>query len=263
MAWCDDCDRGFVSERALQQHYMNAAAHRFHCQYCDQDFPHARALEQHEDNSIKHLKRIWDYVCEPCKLGWDRVEQLEKHYEEVHHWCKMHNRFFNNANNLRQHKLSRDHGASKTCPGCSSTFPTYHALSLHLESGTCPSGANRRRVDQYVHAQDRGGMVTRKLIGYGEWEPEDDIWATEQAWNGWAWECYFCDNEYSTLGKLNGHITQVHAQKRTQQIYHCPGCQRGFTYFSALMGHIETSEACTIRQDRRLRGLFRRTLTMR
>jgi len=162
---------------------------------------------------------------------------------------------------------SKAHGQSKECPGCRCAFPTITAITLHLESGTCASGMNRRKVDQRVHEGDTGGVVTnRRRIGYGEWEPEPDIWATDCAWNGSAYECYFCDSEYSTLGRLNGHITSKHAPKRTENIYSCPGCGRQFKLFSQLMGHIEHSGVCNVKEDRRLKGVLtgagHRRLTM-
>ena len=126
----------------------------------------------------------------------------------------------------------------------------------------------RLKVDKRVHEVDTRGVFTnRKLIGYGEWEPEPDIWATAQAWNGRAYECYFCDNEYNTLGGLNGHITHIHAPKRTENIYSCPGCGRQFKLFSQLIGHVEHTGTCTVKEDRRLKGMLtgrvsRRALTM-
>jgi len=104
MAWCDECNRHFVNEYALQQHLDYAPVHRpvYHCGTCGVDFSNARGLEQHTETSIKHLKRVWNYVCEPCKWGCSREESMEKHDEAVHHWCKLHNRYFRNENDLRQ-----------------------------------------------------------------------------------------------------------------------------------------------------------------
>ena len=127
---------------------------------------------------------------------------------------------------------------------------------------------NRRKVDQQVHKMDTRGVVTnRRLIGYGEWEPEPDIWASDTAWNGQAFECYFCDKEYNTLRRLNGHITQIHAPKRTENIYNCPECGRQFTLFSQLIGHVEHTGTCPVRANRGLKGMLtggvsRRALTM-
>lgn len=270
MAWCLDCDRYFVNENALQQHLDYSATHRpvYNCEPCRQSFSNAHGLEQHKLNSIKHLRKVWNYVCAPCSWGCSQLETLEVHKEEVHHWCKLHDEYFDNENNLRQHRKSKAHGQSKQCPGCTRSFPTVTAVTLHLESGTCISGMNRRKVDLRVHEIDKRGIFTnRKLIGYGEWEPEPDIWATSRAWNGWAYECYFCDKEYSTLGKLNGHITNIHAPKRTEDIYNCPGCGKKFKLFSQLMGHVEHTGTCIVKDSQRLKGvltggLARRTLTM-
>ena len=126
----------------------------------------------------------------------------------------------------------------------------------------------RHKVDKQVHEMDRRGVVTdRRRIGYGEWEPEPDIWASDAAWNGQAFECYFCDKEYKSLGGLNGHITQIHAPERTEDIYNCPGCGRQFKLFSQLIGHVEHTGTCSVKENRRLKGMLaggvsRRRLTM-
>ena len=72
MTWCVGCDRYFVNQDALQQHYAYAAIHR----------P--------------------VYYCEPCREGFSNAHGLENHKEVVHYWCKQHDRFFRNANDLRQ-----------------------------------------------------------------------------------------------------------------------------------------------------------------
>ena len=136
-------------------------------------------------------------------------------------------------------------------------FPTVTGVTLHLESGTCEGGMNRLKVDKRVHEMDtRGAITNRRRIGYGEWEPEPDIWATDAAWNGRAFECYFCDREYNTLGGLNGHITQIHAPKRTESIYTCPGCGRQFKLFSQLIGHVEHTGTCPVKANHGLKGMF-------
>jgi len=270
MAWCDDCDRYFVNEDALQQHIDYSAVHRpnYYCEVCQQHFSSAHGLEQHEANSIKHLKKVWKYVCEPCSWGCNRLAAMQNHDVEFHHWCKQHDRFFQNENDLRQHMRSKSHGQSMECPYCSRTFPTVTGITLHLESGTCASGMNRLKVDKRVHEVDTKGVFTnRKRIGYGDWEPEPDIWATERAWNGSAYECYFCDNEYDTLGRLNGHITRFHAPKRTENIYKCPRCERQFKLCSQLIGHVEHTETCDVKGNLRLKkmlagGVGRSALTM-
>jgi len=253
MVWCQQCDRYFASNGALQQHFDNAEVHRVYvCTLCNQDFNNESALSQHEKNSLKHLKRLWKFVCDPCKWGCSTEAQMEKHDHQVHLYCSQHRQSFQNENNLRQHLNSKAHGVSKSCPFCRKSFPTFSAITSHLEAGTCSSGMNRRMLDQMVHAKDTGGMVTdRKRIGYGNWEPEPDVWATSNAWNGYAYECYFCDNQYSSLPTLNGHITRFHAAPRTENLYHCPCCDRQFKLFSQVMAHIDHTNSCRVKENRR------------
>lgn len=46
---CDDCDRSFDSEKALQQHLRDSPAHgrSFDCKECDRSFGCNEALQQH------------------------------------------------------------------------------------------------------------------------------------------------------------------------------------------------------------------------
>ncbi|KAF8456144.1 hypothetical protein BDZ91DRAFT_745858 [Kalaharituber pfeilii] len=257
MPWCRDCDRYFHTQHSLQQHLDTAAVHQpvYYCEPCNKHFPDAHALDQHEENSIKHLRRVWEYVCEQCKWGCDTEDEMDDHDEDCHFYCRVHKLHFDNENNLRQHLASKAHGVNRQCPACRCRFPTITAVTLHMEAGTCAGGYNRHKVDRKIHEADRKGIITnRKLIDYGNWQPEPDVWATENAWNGYAYECYFCDSEYPTLSKLNGHITRRHAEKRTEKLYHCP-CGKQFKYFSALMGHVEFGN-CGVKEDRRLKGMF-------
>jgi Zinc-finger double-stranded RNA-binding/Zinc-finger of C2H2 type len=62
---CDDCDRSFDSEVALQQHLRDLPAHApsLDCETCDRSFDSEEALQQHLQDS-----RIHEHEPE-CRVG--------------------------------------------------------------------------------------------------------------------------------------------------------------------------------------------------
>ena len=91
-----------------------------------------------------------------------------------------------------------------------------------------------------VKTRDPGGLVTKKLLTYPEFDTQNI--ATAAAWNGYNYECYLCHRLYNTLQSLNQHLTSpTHSEK----LYHCPNraCAREFVILAALFNHLE-SESC-------------------
>ncbi|XXG94293.1 hypothetical protein Hte_000547 [Hypoxylon texense] len=206
MAWrCDDCNRCFGTVRARYQH-LNALNHApldFDCHLCDDFFPD---------------------------------EQGRRHHEvESHCYCAECNRVFMSQNNIRMHLNSRTHrGQTITCPFCQNGFATATGLAHHLESGGCAhaSSLNRDEVYKAVRAKDPGGLISKKLIGWHGSSPTYE--ATGMAWNGSAWECYFCHRNFLRVESLNQHLNSPAHQ---QPLYHCPnrnGCGRDFKTLAAI-----------------------------
>lgn len=119
-------------------------------------------------------------------------------------------------------------------------------MTIHLESGTCPSGITRQIVNNEIRARDTNHLITGRLLTYPDSNGRADTWATDAAWNGRNFECYFCPREFQNLRNLNQHLqSPVHEQK----IYHCPHCATKFKLFSGLVQHVE-SESCGIARFR-------------
>lgn len=97
------------------------------------------------------------------------------------------------------------------CPFCKRAFVSATGLSHHLESGSCPQAPflNREMVYKLVRSKDPGGVVAKNLIGWdgsGAGSSSSKYQATSQAWNGHAWECYFCHRDFATSAGLNQHL---------------------------------------------------------
>ena len=132
------------------------------------------------------------------------------------------------------------------CPGrgCKRSFVSRADLTLHWESGTCPSGVTRKGLNQAVVSSDRHNLITNpaRLLtngSAGNYEPTV-MWATEQSWNGYLYECVLCHKEFRMLSALNAHLKSPAHDK---SIYRCPGaingCNTEFRTLSALLQHIE------------------------
>lgn len=76
----------------------------------------------------------------------------------------------------------------------------------HLESGSCSVAYNMTRdeIYRFVRAKDPKGIICKKLIG---WSGDSDTYeVSSKAWNGSAWECYFCHRGFGTVQALHAHI---------------------------------------------------------
>jgi hypothetical protein len=258
---CCPCNRTFNDRYSLDQHFLKSSLHDW-CSRCERDFNSAEQLRN-------HLVKV-HFFCDPCNTFHRSKSALDEHYIEFHFLCQPCGRFFGNRNNLNQHLASAVHKPkSFRCPmaGCSAAFVSTSAAILHCEQGRCPSGITRQQIDRLISQWDRNGMITdpsRMLEGPSgrrgyPYEPEPTYTATEKAWNGEAYECYFCHRTWPRLNSLQAHLSSgMHSA--TQGMYHCPpnGCQAKFAKLSALVQHIEHG-SCGVRRfqyvDRAIQSL--------
>ncbi|OAG40909.1 hypothetical protein AYO21_04751 [Fonsecaea monophora] len=143
-SYCRPCDRVFISLDGGLNHCRNADAHRGEwCERCKWLFVSPQACQYHVDNSHRHN------VCVPCDLDFGTAALLRSHDVEVHNMCAECGKYFNNPNDLTQHK--RSHLPLKIeCLGCDRMFSEFAAMMIHLESGKCVSGIDRDDVDNYI-----------------------------------------------------------------------------------------------------------------
>lgn len=253
---CDDCNRDFVSREARIQHYRSSPRHHY-CDACDEHFGDEDELKDHDEEEHSY--------CRDCDEFFSDQKEKDEHMDARHWFCKPCRRTFMNENSLRMHLQSSIHRARRVqCPGrgCTKAFVERSHLLLHLESGTCPSGATRHLIDKHVTERDRNHIITNtsRLIQYpdGSYLPrtEPQYWATQRSWNGCAYECVLCHREYGALASLDQHLrSPAHADR----IYRCPpagsGCNAQFVTLSALLQHVETASCGVSRFRARVRDL--------
>ncbi|KAJ7794081.1 hypothetical protein B0H14DRAFT_2392867, partial [Mycena olivaceomarginata] len=236
---CNDCDKDFTSWRGLKEHFVQSPMHDY-CQRCDEHFDDSEELEY-------HYQEDHDY-CVTCRKFFQNALGLHEHYRQsdLHHYCASCKRLFRSASNLTSHLNSSTHRPRDVpCPGkgCGLAFVSRSALLLHLESGSCKSGADRPTINRYVRAYDTNNLITnpsRLLTGASD----TTYVASERTWNGRAYECYLCHGDYRTLASLNQHLASPRHQEKS---YVCPlnVCREPFATLSGLCQHIE-SERCGV-----------------
>ena len=225
-------------------------------EYCDRCaiwFPSNQSLEQHKRDPNVH------WPCYDCGRDFGSSYARQEHYTQstIHHYCRDCDRHFQNENNLRQHLNSRIHQpANVCCPGrgCNRHFVSPAALTLHFESGTCPSGMTcmtREQLNRIVVRADANNYITNPSrlltgpLGWNEPPAPSRTWATGRSWNGAAYECFLCHSTYRTLKHLNQHLR---GPRHVVKIYRCPksDCRVEFSTLSGLCQHVEGG-SCGVR----------------
>jgi hypothetical protein len=233
--YCDSCEKYFKTLNGYNMHMEHSAAHQspdWECCFCDRDFGTEQARHQHYAAAANHP------YCVSCRRTFNDEHSL------MQVSCTPFNPI-SSADLGSQHMRSRIHvGTNISCPFCNGHFATASGLTIHLESGSCSSGLDRHKINNLIRHMDKKNVITKPLLAMPGYESASDMVATNQAWNGYAFECYFCHREFHSLDALNKHIrSPIHEQK----IYRCPGrgCGREYKLLSGLVQHVE-SESCGI-----------------
>lgn len=136
-------------------------------------------------------------------------------------------------------------GTGVSCPFCSGAFVSASGASHHLETGACPNArqASREAIHRAISQLDPNGVITKKQIAWHD-ERNSTYSATDSAYNGRFWVCYFCQKGFGARHSLDRHLNSpVHQLK----IYHCLNkrgqCKKEFVSLAALFNHLE-SESC-------------------
>ena len=147
---------------------------------------------------------------------------------------------------------------------CNFAAVSASAVMLHMESGGCVSRINRTIIDRYAAQNDINRIITdpRRMItsgsGSSSYNPPPTYIATEAAWNGSSYECYFCDREFRALPQLNQHLASPKHSRADQNLYRCPNasCQCTFSTLSGLCQHMERETCGANRFKNTVRGLM-------
>lgn len=163
--------------------------------------------------------------------------------------------------------LSAAHAQNSVfCPaGCGRSFISYSAAAIHLESGSCPSGLNREKINHHITQWDRQGLITTQRRALpappsynSSTSSHQKFEATEASYshqNG-AYKCPFDNRLFGTLRALNQHLGSAKHTYTTRtnaggdKLYRCPrrnDCEKEFLTLSGLLQHVEQGN-CGVRK---------------
>lgn len=143
-ALCQECGRYFISRAALNQHIESFHRSNFHCCDCNRDFVDELALSQHlhtKSHPGDSQPKTATYPCSKCKRTFKSKGALDMHLTSLAH-----------------KPLSDIKCVAST--QCNGQFSAPSALVQHLESGTCCSGLNRKKLNLLVQSNDVDRVIT-------------------------------------------------------------------------------------------------------
>lgn len=247
----------------------------YNCHRCDRSFGSESALAQHVADSLSH------HVCTECQKDLTSAHGLHDHCRQKHPYCIECREVFGNDRELQAHlRTSLIHKNDDqpdeliSCPllHCERTFNTNSALMLHLEAGTCKSGANKAWVDRQAVLMDThrrlfvvSGGATKLSCGFFELPLTGRGSITlpisvadlrmvlfEKSYNGAFYQCIICDETLENPRLFDAHLVSnpwhlmlnMHVDYDDCK-YRCPGsrrfkgCETEFDSVSALFQHVE------------------------
>jgi len=144
---------------------------------------------------------------------------------------------------MNQHNASPVHnGKTFKCPFCIQMFKTPSSIAMHIESGC--HRITRHQVTAAVHQLKIIPQISlnHRIQGPSNPARQVSLSANENAFNGYAYECYLCHSTFKTLDRLNQHLQ---SPTHDESEFRCPHCHSEFKLISGLVQHIE-SESCGI-----------------
>lgn len=231
---------------------------------CEEDFDDDQELYDHQQRVHHRCPRCGKVGCYECGLTvvihpplqfFDSSWELRNHRTNDHFYCEPCDRFFRTLDNLKAHKRSSIHKArDHHCPhvGCNKVFLDNADLVAHWETGTCPSGVDRHRIDEAFVAVDSRYFTDPAVLvadSYGNRRapPPSKARVRDSMRDGDTWKCSRCSRTFKTRDILRQHLRgPAHAPRfyRCAEAYN--GCNSHFSVLSALVRHTE-SECCSLR----------------
>ncbi|KAF2091854.1 hypothetical protein K490DRAFT_61291 [Saccharata proteae CBS 121410] len=246
---CDTCDRGFVTQRASEQH-MDVLGHwapTFKCETCDRVFGSIHACDQHMD-ARDHWPRFpecptceeafetdadceshmdshqhWPYTCEYCYYDSMDKDDMTNHMDHLQHWpytCDYCHYGSMDKDDIANHMENCE--AKPYCSSCDRFFRDQNCLDQHLNSRV-HRGANVPCQFCYRDFTTPGGVAHHLESG-----------ACEHA-------SLNRDMVYRAARKADYNGTYTHG-KRWGKRFHCPEdrCAVDFVSLAALYQHLES-----------------------
>ncbi|OAV98787.1 hypothetical protein, variant [Puccinia triticina 1-1 BBBD Race 1] len=246
---CQPCNRHFHQHAHYEDHLIHSARHHY-CRPCQRDFGSASAKQAHLNHFESHAKCEWcqrefgqvgrlqhnakyHEQCQKCDMWCHDDDMIDQHCARDHSdsYCSPCRTHFSNSNNLSYHLRSSAHQLKNIhCPhrSCSQGFVNKSSLIGHFEAGTCPSGVDLERVDDYFayDCDPQELFVRQQMISpYRDWDIDE---------HDGRFPCPMCPKAFDHPGQLYAHHRSPKHKNDGEKPYICPSEACGEATFYSL-----------------------------
>ncbi|XP_069672507.1 uncharacterized protein [Periplaneta americana] len=255
---CQFCERCFVKQVTLFNHYNHHANGKFVCQGCGVFLDTKEEFESHREKHeqdrpwkctrcattfsrrqqyVVHMESHEKYQCETCSMGFAAKATLQEHMracqnhsgKESQHECPECGKIFSRPGQLKLHLRSHTGEEAYTCLVCKQGFQTAQDYNDHVQTACYqarPSecdGATRTFKCTYCdHTSTSRANMTRHLALH-----------TERR----RFVCDQCGAAFHAHTTLKDHCACVHSQQR---LFRCSTCSKTFKLQSDLRRHVRS-----------------------
>ncbi|XP_012149145.2 uncharacterized protein LOC105663621 [Megachile rotundata] len=195
--------------------FAHLSKHQDQCEFCNENLMRKNNFENHWDIkksnfSVKRDRR-GKYVCTLCKLVFDLLPQLEKHWlkhacqRERTYQCKECSGLYDSRETLNNHKCMK-------CAVCGKIYDSLHRLKAHTvwtkHNLKCPICSY-----EFILAVDHEKHLALHRQTYHSMKDYEHCLQSE---NGKTFQCNLCDKLFFALPSLVLHIREDHNIKNVR-----------------------------------------------
>ncbi|XP_015438606.1 PREDICTED: zinc finger and BTB domain-containing protein 41-like [Dufourea novaeangliae] len=196
--------------------FAHLSKHQNQCEFCNENLSRKNNFEKHWDirESTFTMKRDHQgrFVCSVCKLVFDLLPQLEKHWlkhacrRERTYQCKECSGLYESRETLKSHKCMK-------CAVCGKVYDSLHRLKTHTmwtkHNLKCPICSY-----EFILAIDHEKHLALHRQTFSS---RSDYLHCLQTADGKTFQCNLCDKIFYALPSLVSHLGEDHDVQNVRQ----------------------------------------------
>ncbi|PNF41384.1 hypothetical protein B7P43_G14410 [Cryptotermes secundus] len=249
---CQFCERCFVKQVTLFNHYNQHANGKFVCQGCGLFLDTKEEFETHRERHeqerpwkctrcattfsrrqqyVVHMESHEKYQCKTCNMGFAAKATLQEHARacqnqsgrESQHECPECGKIFSREGQLKLHLKAHTGEEAYTCLVCKKGLQTAEDYNQHIQA-TCHRIAEDDPKKPYECQQCDKCFSHDYLLE----EHENQMHSTTH-----TYKCTFCDHSSNSRSNMTRHLA-LHTEKRR---FACNQCGAAFHALTTLKDH--------------------------